>query len=110
MKARHVFRLAASIVIVISCVGLAAAQQITGVPGSPSSTTTLQGSQLPAPPPAFGGVIKESAKDSTPWWPPRIVPPKGAPNILLIMTDDQGYRSEERRVGKECRSRWSPYH
>ena len=22
----------------------------------------------------------------------------------------QGNRSEERRVGKECRSRWSPYH
>src|SRR5687768_18342977 len=22
----------------------------------------------------------------------------------------QGARSEERRVGKECRSRWSPYH
>ena len=22
----------------------------------------------------------------------------------------QGHRSEERRVGKECRSRWSPYH
>ena len=22
----------------------------------------------------------------------------------------QGMRSEERRVGKECRSRWSPYH
>ena len=26
------------------------------------------------------------------------------------MTDDQISRSEERRVGKECRSRWSPYH
>jgi len=25
-------------------------------------------------------------------------------------TDDGGGRSEERRVGKECRSRWSPYH
>ena len=25
----------------------------------------------------------------------------------LILT---GSRSEERRVGKECRSRWSPYH
>ena len=25
------------------------------------------------------------------YWPPRIVPPKGAPNVLLIMTDDQGY-------------------
>ena len=23
---------------------------------------------------------------------------------------DAGHRSEERRVGKECRSRWSPYH
>ena len=23
---------------------------------------------------------------------------------------DRIYRSEERRVGKECRSRWSPYH
>ena len=23
---------------------------------------------------------------------------------------DKTYRSEERRVGKECRSRWSPYH
>ena len=22
----------------------------------------------------------------------------------------EGVRSEERRVGKECRSRWSPYH
>ena len=27
--------------------------------------------------------------------------------INLTLTDD---RSEERRVGKECRSRWSPYH
>jgi len=39
----------------------------------------------------FGGVIKESAVDSKPYWPPRVVPPKGTPNILLIMTDDQDY-------------------
>ena len=27
------------------------------------------------------------------------------------LDDELGYsRSEERRVGKECRSRWSPYH
>ena len=25
-------------------------------------------------------------------------------------TTREVYRSEERRVGKECRSRWSPYH
>ena len=24
--------------------------------------------------------------------------------------EDAAHRSEERRVGKECRSRWSPYH
>src|SRR3712207_5350079 len=29
----------------------------------------------------------------------------GGPNRI-----GQGIRSEERRVGKECRSRWSPYH
>src|SRR5262249_20320470 len=38
-----------------------------------------------------GGVIKQEDKDSKPWWPPKIVPPKGAPNVLLIMTDDSGY-------------------
>ena len=27
-----------------------------------------------------------------------------------IEEDEGGFRSEERRVGKECRSRWSPYH
>src|SRR6266699_3619192 len=69
----------------------AMAQQINGTPGSPSATITIDGKQLPPPPPKFGGVIKESAKDSKPFWPPRAVPPKGAPNVLLIMTDDQGY-------------------
>src|SRR5215467_1122323 len=65
--------------------------QVTGTPGSPSATTTINGAQLPPPPPKFGGVIKESYKDSKPWWPPRVLPPKGATNVLLIMTDDQGY-------------------
>jgi arylsulfatase A-like enzyme len=67
------------------------AQQINGTPGSPSATEVIKGDQLPSPPLPFGGVIKESAKDSKPYWPPRIVPRKGAPNVLLIMTDDQGY-------------------
>ena len=66
-------------------------QQTTGVPGTPGATTTLDGKQLPAPDPKFGGVIKEKASDSTPWWAPRVVPPKSAPNVLLIMTDDAGF-------------------
>src|SRR3712207_9426351 len=29
---------------------------------------------------------------------------------IIIVTHNMQQRSEERRVGKECRSRWSPYH
>jgi arylsulfatase A-like enzyme len=65
--------------------------QTTGVPGSPSATTTISGKQLPPPDPKFGGVIKEKASESKAWWAPRVVPPKGAPNVLLIMTDDVGF-------------------
>ena len=28
----------------------------------------------------------------------------------VLIVKELGVRSEERRVGKECRSRWSPYH
>jgi arylsulfatase A-like enzyme len=65
--------------------------QVAGELGSPSATTTIPGNQLPPPAPRFGGTIKERASDSTPWWPPRVVPPQGAPNVLLIMVDDNGY-------------------
>jgi arylsulfatase A-like enzyme len=65
--------------------------QTTAAPGSPSGTTTIDGSHLPAAPPPFGGVINMQADQSKPYWPPQVVPPKGAPNVLLIMTDDQGY-------------------
>ena len=69
----------------------ALAQEISGVPGSPSATTTISGKQIPPPDPKFGGEIKEKASESKAWWPPRVVPPKGAPNVLLIMTDDAGF-------------------
>ena len=96
MRIKQRIRLSLSLVaaIVVSWLLTASAvraQQINGVAGSPDATMTLDGKQLPPPPMPFGGVIKESATNSTPWWPPRVVPPKGAPNVLLIMTDDQGY-------------------
>jgi arylsulfatase len=69
----------------------AGAQQVTGTPGSPSATTSISGKQLPAPDPKFGGVIKDGALQSKPWWAPSVVPPKGAPNVLLIITDDAGF-------------------
>ena len=90
-KNRGLLKLAAASLFFLLAALPVNAQQINGVPGSPSATTTITGNQLPAPPQPFGGVIKETAKDSTPFWPETIVPPKGAPNVLLIMTDDQGY-------------------
>jgi hypothetical protein len=69
----------------------AQAQQTTGTPGAPNATTTIDGRYLPPPPPKFGGQIGLSVQDSKPYWPPRVVPPEGAPDVLLIMTDDAGY-------------------
>ena len=91
MGSKHLHLIFAAVTALIACAPSAIAQQTTGEPGSPGATTTIDGKQLPPPDPAFGGVIKEKASESKPWWPPRVVPPKGAPNVLLIMTDDQGF-------------------
>ena len=34
----------------------------------------------------------------------------GSAFLFLSNIENISFRSEERRVGKECRSRWSPYH
>src|SRR2546429_8244100 len=49
---------------------------------------TMMATMLTAPPP-----------------PPPPPPPPAAVQVVHVKP-----RSEERRVGKECRSRWSPYH
>jgi arylsulfatase len=67
------------------------AQQTTGKPGSPGATTTTDGRYLPNPPQPFQGDIEPNAVDSKPYWAPLVVPPEGAPNVLLIMTDDVGF-------------------
>lgn len=59
--------------------------------GSADATRVIDGKQLPPPAPSFGGVIKDDALQSKPWWAPRVVPPKNAPNVLLIITDDAGF-------------------
>jgi arylsulfatase len=69
----------------------AAAQQPAPPPGSPTATKTIGGQQLPPPDQPFGGKIERNAAQSTPFWPARVVPPKGAPNVLLIMIDDEGF-------------------
>jgi arylsulfatase A-like enzyme len=74
----------------ISAVGTFA-QQVAPQTCSPAATQSLGGRQLPPEPTPFGGVIKRNALDSKPCWDPQVVPPKGAPNVLLIITDDVGF-------------------
>src|SRR5256885_5689429 len=50
--------------------------------------------------------VRHLNRDSYPPLPPPTPLPKEADKEELL----QPGRSEERRVGKECRSRWSPYH
>ena len=89
MKLHQTFLAAFSVSLLVSV--SSGAQQINGVLGSPGATTTIDGKQLPPPDPKFGGVIKDDALRSKPWWAPRVVPPKSAPNVLLIITDDAGF-------------------
>src|SRR5260221_41975 len=85
------FGLALVWLVVSPAIVTVGAQQTNGTPGSPGATITIDGKQLPPPDPKFGGVIKEKASESKAWWPPTVVPSRGAPNILLIMTDDVGF-------------------
>jgi arylsulfatase len=42
-------------------------------------------------PGGFGGTIGRTLAESTPWWPPRRVAPRGAPNVVVILLDDLGF-------------------
>ncbi|WPL16565.1 Arylsulfatase [Thiorhodovibrio winogradskyi] len=64
---------------------------VLGEAGSPAAKASITGDQLPPPPAPFQGEIKQQTLQSTPWWSPTVVPPKVAPNILLIITDDSGF-------------------
>ena len=77
--------------LIVLTVAPTMAQQATGTAGSPAATTTIDGRYLPPPPQPFQGEINLNAAQSKPAWPARVVPPKSAPNILLILTDDVGF-------------------
>ena len=56
---------------------------------------------------------EQERKAALAWTPEQIVEKQR--NLIqniqrLADMEDPEFRSEERRVGKECRSRWSPYH
>src|SRR5262249_14268856 len=46
---------------------------------------------LPQPETPFQGRIDITREKSTPDWPKPVTPPKGAPNVVLILLDDAGF-------------------
>ncbi|MBR0672416.1 arylsulfatase [Neoroseomonas soli] len=82
--------LLAAAALAVTAIG-AAAQQIRGAPGAPDALMTPNPFSLPAPTPPFTGVIMPNAGDSQTAWPPQVMPPEGAPNVLVILTDDVGF-------------------
>src|SRR5262245_8055867 len=63
-------------------------ETIIGEPGAPSARRVISGEQLPPLPSKFGGAIEKTSDKAKPYWPPRTAPRPGAPNVLLIITDD----------------------
>jgi arylsulfatase len=60
-------------------------------PADETNTSQLDRTILPIPEQPFHGKIARTAADSTPDFPKPLAAPKGAPNVLLIMTDDVGW-------------------
>src|SRR5262245_65281286 len=59
---------------------------------APSPKSPTGGSPvLPVPDEPFGGIVGRKASESKPDFPTGVTAPKGAPNILLIMSDDTGF-------------------
>jgi arylsulfatase len=91
MTRTRTLALTVSAIALLGVSASALAQQVRGTPGAPNAVMTPQGLNLPAPTPPFTGAILPNAIDSTPAWPPQVMPPDRAPNVLLILTDDVGF-------------------
>src|SRR5215467_187802 len=83
---RHLFETVAFAAALMGCIGLS-----TPAPAQDTRPPAGGRAILPAPAPQFGGVIGRTAKESTADFPQAVTAPKGAPNVLLIMTDDTGF-------------------
>jgi arylsulfatase A-like enzyme len=82
----HLFETAIIAAAVGSCIALSS-------PALAQSTSPPPGGSmvLPVPPQPFGGIIGRKASESTPDFPKGVTAPEGAPNVLLVMTDDTGF-------------------
>jgi arylsulfatase len=87
MNSSRVFLTA--LVALICAEGHACAQEAPR--GSPAAKAPINPLRIPNPPGNFGGTINLDARTSTPYWQPQVAPPKGSPNVLLVLIDDEGF-------------------
>src|SRR5215831_12175520 len=76
--------------LALAVAGLAIAVSLNSC-GSNSMSASASQEVLPHPEPEFKGKIGRTAKESTPDFPKEVQAPEGAPNVLLILTDDVGF-------------------
>ena len=77
--------------LLIAAAALAGGALAGGAAHAQPDAAPAAGTILPIPDPPFRGTIGRTAADSTPDFPRAIAAAKGAPNVLLIMTDDVGF-------------------
>jgi len=78
--------------IVLLVMGMAAFGPVLAhAAGTAKKTHIHSGSVLPVPPQPFAGKIGADIASSTPVFPKPVKAPDGAPNVVLILTDDVGF-------------------
>src|SRR5215813_873420 len=83
---RRLFELVSIMAAVCCVLGLVNPAFAQGAPQAAGGSMVL-----PVPQPQFGGIIGRKASESKPDFPKAVTAPRGAPNILLILTDDTGF-------------------
>ncbi len=77
---------------VVAALGWAGqAHSVSGQSAADPQPAAAPGSVLPRQPEPFAGVIGPTVPESKPAWPKPVAAPAGAPNILLVLTDDVGF-------------------
>lgn len=91
MKKSSDFLVVSLVFLCIFITGCQEAKQNTKVETSQSSALTFNRTVLPILPHPFGGVVDTNASASKPDFPVEVSAPEGAPNVLVILTDDVGF-------------------
>lgn len=101
-------RLFFGVVVGLAVIGLtlpASAQQTTGTYGAPGVTEIKHRSHLPLPNTVRQSYVNYDAKSPDTKNPPieQLRPPKGAPNVLIVLIDDAGFGSSS-AFGGPCQT------